>query len=248
MKLRALLAGLAISMTGCTAEADSMPGYDRNSGLPFASRSEVIASNGMAATSHPLTTQIALDVLKAGGNAIDAAIAANAALGLMEPTGNGIGGDLFAIVWDAGNEELVGLNASGRAPALMTLEYFRENNLTDIPKYGPLPVSVPGAVDGWFELHGRFGSVPMAELLAPAIRYAREGFPVTEEIARLFVINENVSAITRASPRRSCRAAGCRRRARCSVTRGWRTRSRLSPRAVATHFTKAILRGVSTLT
>ena len=170
--------------------ADSMPGYDRNSGLPFASRSEVIARNGMAATSHPLATQIALDILKAGGNAVDAAIAANAALGLMEPTGNGIGGDLFAIVWDAGSGELYGLNASGRAPALMTLEYFRDRGLDDIPKYGPLPVSVPGAVDGWFELHGRFGTVPMAELLAPTIRYAREGFPVTEEIARLFAINE----------------------------------------------------------
>ena len=144
----------------------------------------------MAATSHPLTTQIALDVLKAGGNAIDAAIAANAALGLMEPTGNGIGGDLFAIVWDAANRELVGLNASGRAPALMTLDYFRDRGLTEIPKYGPLPVSVPGAVDGWFELHARFGTVPMADLLAPAIRYAREGFPVTEEIARLFVVNQ----------------------------------------------------------
>ncbi len=179
-----------MTMIGGGAVADSLPGYDRNSGLPFASRSEVIARNGMAATSHPLTTQIALDVLKAGGNAVDAAIAANAALGLMEPTGNGIGGDLFAIVWDAENRELVGLNASGRAPALMTLEYFREKGLDDIPKYGPLPVSVPGAVDGWFELHGRFGSMPIADLLAPAIRYAREGFPVTEEIARLFVVNQ----------------------------------------------------------
>ena len=171
--------------------ADSMPGYDRNSGMPFASRSEVIAQHGMAATSHPLTTQIALDVLKAGGNAIDAAIAANAALGLMEPTGNGMGGDLFAIIWDAEKKELVGLNASGRAPALMTPEYFREKGLDSIPKYGALPVSVPGAVDGWFELHGRFGSVPIAQLLEPAIRYAREGFPVTEEIARLLVINQN---------------------------------------------------------
>jgi len=171
--------------------ADSLPGYDRNSGLPFASRSEVIARHGMAATSHPLTTQIAVDVLKAGGNAIDAAIAANAALGLMEPTGNGVGGDLFAIVWDAENHELVGLNASGRAPAQMTLGYFREHGLKEIPKYGPLPVSVPGAVDGWFQLHGRFGTKPMRELLAPAIRYAREGFPVTEEIARLLVVNQN---------------------------------------------------------
>ena len=171
--------------------ADSKPGYDRNSGLPFASRSEVIARHGMAATSHPLATQIALDTLKAGGNAIDAAIAANAALGLMEPTGNGIGGDLFAIVWDAGNRELVGLNASGRAPALMTIDYFRDNGLDDIPKYGPLPVSVPGAVDGWFELHGRFGRLPMADVLAPAIRYAREGFPVTEEIARQLIVNQN---------------------------------------------------------
>ncbi len=170
--------------------ADSLPGYDRNSGFPFASRSEVIAQNGMAATSHPLATQVALDILKDGGNAIDAAIAANAALGLMEPTGNGIGGDLYAIVWDAGKRELVGLNASGRAPALMTIDYFRKHGLRDIPKYGPLPVSVPGAVDGWHELHDRFGSKPMTTLLAPAINYARDGFPVTEEIARLFVVNE----------------------------------------------------------
>ena len=138
-----------------------------------------------------MTTQIALDVLKAGGNAIDAAIAANAALGLMEPTGNGVGGDIFAIVWDAQRKELVGLNGSGRAPALMTLEYFRELGLDEIPKYGALPVSVPGTVDGWFELHGRFGSLPMSQLLEPAIRYARDGFPVTEEIARLLISNQN---------------------------------------------------------
>ncbi|TDJ41608.1 MAG: gamma-glutamyltransferase, partial [Gammaproteobacteria bacterium] len=115
----------------------------------------------MAATSQPLATQIALDILKAGGSAVDAAIAANAALGLMEPTGSGIGGDLFAIVWDANNKELVGLNASGRAPAMMTLDYFRERGLTSIPPFGPLPVSVPGTVDGWFELHARYGRLPM---------------------------------------------------------------------------------------
>jgi len=163
--------------------AESGPGYDRVTGRPFASRSEVIASHGMAATSQPLATQVALDILKSGGSAVDAAIAANAMLGLVEPTGNGIGGDLFAIVWDAEKETLVGLNASGRAPALMTVEYFRENNIDKIPPRGPLPVSVPGAVDGWFELHGRYGKLPMSEVLAPTIRYAREGFPVSELIA-----------------------------------------------------------------
>ena len=171
--------------------AESEPGYDRVTGRAFASRSEVIAPHAMAATSQPLATQIALDILKAGGNAVDAAIAANAALGLMEPTGNGMGGDLFAIVWDAGKEELVGLNASGRAPAMMTLEYFTERGIDKIPPYGPLPVSVPGAVDGWFELHGRYGQLPMQQVLAPAIAYAREGFPVSEYIAYLFAIYED---------------------------------------------------------
>jgi len=137
----------------------------------------------MAATSQPLATQVALDILKAGGNAVDAAIAANAALGLMEPTGNGVGGDLFAIVWDAEKGELTGLNASGRSPALMTLDYFRDNDIDSIPAFGPLPVSVPGAVDGWFELHSRYGSLPMDEILAPAIAYAEDGFPVSELIA-----------------------------------------------------------------
>ncbi len=163
--------------------AQSEPGYDRIAGRPFASRSEVIAQHGMAATSQPLATQIALDILKAGGSAVDAAIAANAALGLMEPTGSGIGGDIFAIVWDAEKNELVGLNGSGRAPALMTLDYFREHGIDKIPPRGALPVSVPGCVDGWFELHGRYGRLPMADVLAPAIRYAREGFPVSEVIA-----------------------------------------------------------------
>jgi gamma-glutamyltranspeptidase/glutathione hydrolase len=149
----------------------------------------VYAEHGMAATAHPLASQIAIEILKQGGSAVDAAIAANAALGLMEPTGNGIGGDLFAIVWDAEKEQLAGLNASGRAPALMTLEYFRERGIEKIPPLGPLPVSVPGAVDGWFELHDRYGRLPMAEVLAPAIRYAREGFPVSEVIAYYMQLN-----------------------------------------------------------
>lgn len=159
------------------------PGYDRVTGRAHASRSEIIAPHGMAATSQPLATQIALDILKAGGSAVDAAIAANAALGLMEPTGCGIGGDLFAIVWDAEKEELVGLNASGRAPKAMTLEYFQKNGIDKIPPFGPLPVSVPGTVDGWFELHGRYGRLSMQQILAPAIAYARDGFPVSEVIA-----------------------------------------------------------------
>jgi len=166
------------------------PGYDRVTGRDHASRSEVIAPHGMAATSQPLATQIALDILRRGGSAVDAAIAANAALGLMEPTGCGIGGDLFAIVWDAEKEELTGLNASGRAPRAMTLDYFRERGLDAVPKFGPLPVSVPGAVDGWFELHARYGRLPMTAILEPAIRYAREGFPVSEVIAHYFALNE----------------------------------------------------------
>lgn len=157
--------------------------FDRITGKPFASRSEVIAKNGMVATSQPLATEVGLDVLKQGGNAIDAAIAANAMLGLVEPTGNGIGGDLFAIVWDAKTKQLYGLNASGRSPKSLTLDYFKQQGLSKIPSHGPLPVSVPGAVDGWFELHKKFGSTPMELLLAPAIGYAREGFPVSELIA-----------------------------------------------------------------
>lgn len=157
--------------------------YDRVTGESFASRSEVIAANGMVATSQPLATQVALDILKQGGNAIDAAIAANAMLGLVEPTGSGIGGDLFAIVWDAKTMKLYGLNASGRSPKSLTLEHFELQGLNKIPAYGPLPVSVPGAVDGWFELHEKFGSLPMTTLLSPSIEYAKNGFPVSELIA-----------------------------------------------------------------
>ena len=156
---------------------------DRITGRAFATRSDVIAPHAMAATSHPLATQIALDVMKQGGTAMDAAIAANAALGLMEPTGNGIGGDLFAIVWDPKTKKLHGYNGSGRSPKSLTLDYFRQQGITDIPAHGPLPVSVPGAVDGWFALHDRFGKLPMREVLAPTIRYARDGHPVHQTIA-----------------------------------------------------------------
>jgi len=190
MNQRKWIAAITILVTGVTAMAASDPGYDRIAGRALASRSEVIAPHGMAATSQPLATQIALDILKAGGSAVDAAIAANAALGLMEPTGNGIGGDLFAIVWDADKKELVGLNASGRAPKAMTLEYFQKNGIDTIPPFGPLPVSVPGAVDGWFELHGRYGRLEMKELLAPTIAYATDGCPVSEVIAHYLQSNK----------------------------------------------------------
>ena len=156
---------------------------DRVTGEPFATRSEVIAENGMVATSHPLATQIGLDILKNGGNAIDAAIAANAAIGLMEPTGNGIGGDLFAIIWMENDKKLYGLNASGRSPKNLKLDYFKNNNFTKIPAYGPLPVSVPGCVDGWFEMHEKFGNLKMKEILEPAIFYAENGFPVSELVS-----------------------------------------------------------------
>jgi len=164
-----------------------MAQVDRVNGRPFATRSQVLATHGMAATSQPLATQVALDVLKAGGSAVDAAIAANATLGLMEPTGNGVGGDLFAIVWDAKTKKLYGLNASGRSPLGLSYEQMQAEltklGRTTIPPRGFLPISVPGAVDGWFELHGKFGKLPMTDVLAPAIRYAREGFPVTQYIA-----------------------------------------------------------------
>ena len=156
---------------------------DRITGELFATRSEVIAQNGMVASSHPLATQIGIEILKNGGNAIDAAIAVNAALGLMEPTGCGIGGDLFAIVWDPKTKKLHGLNASGPSPHSLSLDYFLDNDYEGIPFYGVLPVSVPGAVAGWFALHRKFGNLSMNQILSPAIQYAEKGFPLTELIA-----------------------------------------------------------------
>jgi len=158
-------------------------GADRITGQAFATRSEVFAPEAMAATSHPLATQIALETMRQGGSAVDAAIAANAALGLMEPTGNGIGGDLFAIVWDPKTRKLHGYNGSGRSPRALSLAWFEEHGYTDIPPHGPLPVTVPGTVDGWFALHERFGKRTMAQNLAPTVAYARKGHPVHEVIA-----------------------------------------------------------------
>ena len=156
---------------------------DRIAGMPHATRSIVWAQNGVAATSHPLATQVAIDILKRGGTAVDAAIAANATLGLCEPTGCGMGGDLFAIVWDGNEKQLHGLNASGRSPRGLTRQWLLDNGHEQIPRFGPLPVSVPGCVDGWYTLHARFGKLPMSEVLAPAIHYADEGVPVPQTIA-----------------------------------------------------------------
>jgi gamma-glutamyltranspeptidase/glutathione hydrolase len=165
-----------------------MAQVDRLTGHSYATRSPVIAQNGMVATSQPLATQVGLQILRDGGSAIDAAIAANAALGLMEPTGCGIGGDLFAIVWDAKTETLHGLNASGRSPKNLSYDQLRaeldKNKRESIPALGMLPISVPGAVDGWRELHQKFGKLPIEVVLAPAISYAENGFPVSEVIAR----------------------------------------------------------------
>ena len=158
-------------------------GYDRITGLEFASRSEVIATNGMAATSHPLATQTAISILKAGGNAIDAAIAANAVLGLVEPTGCGIGGDLFAIVWSADDKKLYGLNSSGPAPKNISIDKIKDKGMNKIPPYGALPITVPGAVAGWNALHSKFGILDFKLLFDDAINYAENGFPVSELIA-----------------------------------------------------------------
>ncbi|MGA0558975.1 gamma-glutamyltransferase [Larkinella sp. VNQ87] len=176
--LFALIGVFLLRISGCSVQAQ-----DRLSGRAFATRSVVMARHGMACTAHPLATQAAIEVLRSGGNAIDAAIAANAVEGVVEPNMNGIGGDLFAIVWDAKSQKLYGLNASGRSPYGLTSAQLKAQNLTRIPLNGPLSVSVPGCVDGWFELHKRFGKLPMNRLLTPAIEYARDGFPVHDETA-----------------------------------------------------------------
>lgn len=175
---RGIVAATALAMS-----SHVFAGPDRITGKPFATRSEVLARNGMVASSHPLATQVGLDILKAGGNAVDAAIAVNAMLGLVEPTGAGIGGDLFAIVWDAKSGRLHGLNASGRSPKSLSLRWFLDNGYERIPSHGPLSVTVPGCVDGWFALHGRFGRLPMSRILAPTIEYARSGHPVAQTVA-----------------------------------------------------------------
>lgn len=166
-------------------------GYSRPARSPHSSRSEVIAPTGMVAASQPLAAQVGIDILKAGGNAIDAAVAVNAMLGLVEPHMNGVGGDLFAIVWDASTQQLYGLNATGRAPYEINRQVFARQGLDRVPGGGPLTWTVPGAVDGWDQLLDRFGTMDFADVLAPAIRYARQGFPVSEIIQRQWAGSES---------------------------------------------------------
>lgn len=194
MRLLSTLAVLALMTTAATAQdapTAAPGGGDRYTGQGFATRAPVLGQHGMAATAQPLATQVAIDVLKKGGSAIDAAIAANAALGLMEPVGCGIGGDLFAIVWDPKTKKLYGYNGSGRSPKGRSLEDLRKKlgDRKAMPSHGSLTVTVPGAVDGWFALHQRFGKLPMDQVLAPATQYAREGFPVTQLIAYYWARN-----------------------------------------------------------
>jgi len=180
------LCALLLAVPAWSADGDGRG--TRYTGEGFAGRSPVLARHGMAATSHPLASAIAVDILKKGGSAVDAAIAANAMLALVEPHACGIGGDLFAIVWDPKSGRLHGYNGSGRTPAGLTYDKLRAElkDADTIPLFGPLSISVPGAVDGWFALHGQFGRLPMQTLLQPAIDYAREGVAVTEVDAALW--------------------------------------------------------------
>jgi gamma-glutamyltranspeptidase/glutathione hydrolase len=188
---------LGLALTASRAGGDeSVPtaapgGGDRITGHGFATRAPVLGRHGMAATAQPLATQIAVDVLKRGGSAVDAAIAANAALGLMEPVGCGIGGDLFAIVWDPKSRKLYGYNGSGRSPVGRSFADLKAKlgDRATMPSHGSLTVTVPGTVDGWFALHRRFGKLSMKRILAPVARYAREGFPVSQLVAHYWERN-----------------------------------------------------------
>ncbi len=171
------------TLAGGTLMAKGMLGYDRGGVFPHQGRSVTLAQQGMVATSHPLASQIGLEILKAGGNAADAAIAANAMLGVVEPMSCGIGGDLFVMYWDAKTEKLYGLNGSGRSPASISREVFHKLGLQQIPTAGPLGWSVPGCVHGWQTLAERFGTLPLGKLLEAATETAEQGFPVSEVIA-----------------------------------------------------------------
>ena len=177
--MRELVVAMVVSMVGAAVGS----GADRPEGRAFATRSMTLARHGMVAAAHPLAVQIGVDVLKRGGTAVDAAIAVNAALSLMEPVSCGLGGDLFALVWDPKAHALHGLDGSGRAPRALSIDQVPAESDNTIPLYTPYAWTVPGCADAWFTLHARFGRLPLATLFEPTIRYAREGFPVTQVIA-----------------------------------------------------------------
>src|SRR5437762_3351450 len=185
--MRTFVQWISTSVLLATAAGIANSQIDRITGRNLATRSEVLARHGMVCTSVPAATQVGLEILKRGGSAADAAIAANATLGLMEPVSNGVGGDLFAIVYSAKDNKLYGLNGSGRSPSGLSYDQMKAElaklKRHTIPPVGMLPISVPGTVDAWAELHRKFGKLKLADDLAPAIRYAEEGFPVTELIS-----------------------------------------------------------------
>jgi gamma-glutamyltranspeptidase/glutathione hydrolase len=154
--------------------------------LPIQGRSVIQTKYGIVATSQPLASMAGVQILERGGNAVDAAIAANATLGLMEPTSNGIGGDLFAIIYDAKSKKLYGLNSSGWSPKALTTELLASKGITTMPERGVYTITVPGAVAGWNAMQERFGTQPFSSLLAPAIYYAEHGFPVNQVTAGLW--------------------------------------------------------------
>jgi len=151
----------------------------------------VVATHGMVATTHKRAVEIGVEILKQGGNAVDAAIATNAAMGVCEPMSCGMGGDLYAIVWDAKSHKLYGLNASGRSPYAASIEYFKKRGLSEIPTSGPLSWSVPGAVDGWDQLRQKFGTMNWEQLLTPAVRCAEQGVEVPKTIGGFFQAAEH---------------------------------------------------------
>ncbi len=195
MRRRTFLAALPAAALATSALAQSRPGNpnlnrpdvrggDRVDGATFASRSAAWGVHGAAATAHPLATMAAIETLKKGGSAVDAAIAANACLGLLEPIACGVGGDCFVMLWDPKTKKVVGLNGSGRSPKGLSLETVRSrarNGL--IPSFGAITVSVPGAVQAWWDLHQRYGKLPWKDLFDPAIAHAEEGAPVTQNVA-----------------------------------------------------------------
>src|SRR5580704_7355952 len=184
--ISAALLGAFVTQFGLFDELSGAQGfageYDRPAKMRHQSRSAVLATHGIVAASQPLAAQVGLEILKAGGNAADAAIATNAMLGLVEPMSNGMGGDIFVCYWDSKTQKLYGLNGSGRSPYALTREIFQQKGLKDVPGKGVLSWSVPGCVDGWDQLRQRFGTMSFEQLLAPAIQYAEEGFPVSEII------------------------------------------------------------------